>query len=451
MAKTLIKGGTIVSMDRKVGDFARGDILVDGDKIEKIGKSIRAPGAKVIDAAGMIVMPGFVNAHLHTWQTGIRGVAGNWSIPEYLHEMHARIAPRYTANDTYLGNLVGALNQINVGATTVFDWCHNNATSGHTDAAIKGLKESGIRALFGHGSPKPDAKKGALPFTHIPHPRSELERLRKGALSDDDGMVTLAMAALGVDFSTWEVVEHDFRLAKEMNLIISTHVWGAPNRLNPDGYEKLNKLGLLDKRHNMVHGNYLSDDELKIIIDSGASVTITPEVETQMGHGAPLIGRVRALGGKPSLGIDVEANISGDMFTVMRMALQPQRMLDNQVVAQATKAPAQVLSIKPREALQWATIDSARAMGMEKKIGSLKPGKQADITMLNGNDLNLFPVNNPIETIVFHAHAGNVDTVMVAGKVLKQNKKLKYRGLQQKMDALARSGKKILKGVKFAA
>ena len=129
MSKTLIKGGTIISMDRKVGDFAKGDILVDGDKIEKIGKSIRSPSAKVVDATGMIVMPGFVNAHIHTWQTGIRGVAGNWSIPEYLHEMHARIAPRYTANDTYLANLVGALNQINVGATTIFDWCHNNATS----------------------------------------------------------------------------------------------------------------------------------------------------------------------------------------------------------------------------------------------------------------------------------------------------------------------------------
>ena len=139
------------------------------------------------------------------------------------------------------------------------------------------------------------------------------------------------------------------------------------------------------------------------------------------------------------------------MFTVMRMALQPQRMLDNRATAEATKAPAQVLSIKPREALQWATIDSARAMGLEKKIGSLKPGKQADITMLNGKDLNLFPVNNPIETVVFHAHAGNVDTVMVAGKILKQNKKLKFRGLDKKMDQLARSGKKILKGVKMAA
>ena len=451
MGKTLIKNGTIISMDRRVGDFSKGDILVDGETIEKIGKSIRSPGAKIIDATSMIVMPGFVNAHIHTWQTGIRGVAGNWSIPEYLHEMHARIAPRYTANDTYLANLVGALNQLNLGATTIFDWCHNNATSTHTDGAIEGLQESGIRAVFGHGSPKPNAKKGALPFTHIPHPRSELERLRNGALSDDDGLVTLAIAALGVDFSTWEVTEHDFQLAKELNLIISTHVWGAPNRLNPDGYKKLSKLGLLDRRHNMVHGNYLSDDELKIIIDSGASVTITPEVEIQMGHGSPLIGRVRALGGKPSLGVDVESNISGDMFTVMRMALQPQRMLDNQAVAKATKAPAKALSIKPREALEWATIDSACALGLDKKVGSLKPGKQADIIMLNGKDLNLFPINNPIESVVFHAHGGNVDTVMVAGKIVKQNGKLRFRGLEKKMNQLARSGRKILRGVKMVA
>ena len=149
--------------------------------------------------------------------------------------------------------------------------------------------------------------------------------------------------------------------------------------------------------------------------------------------------------------VDVESNISGDMFTVMRMALQPQRMMDNQKVAKATRAPAQALSIKPREALQWATIDSARALGLDKKVGSLKPGKQADIVMLNGKDLNLFPVNNPIESVVFHAHGGNVDTVMIAGKIAKQNGKLKYRGLEKKMDQLARSGRKILKGVKLAA
>lgn len=376
MTKTLIKGGTIISMDRKTGDFAKGDILVNGTEIEKIGKSIRSPGAKVIDATGMIVMPGFVNAHLHTWQTGIRGVAGNWSIPEYLHQMHATIAPRYTAKDTYLGNLIGALNQINLGATTIFDWCHNNSTPAHSDAGVRGLQEAGIRALFGHGSPKPDAKKGAKHFSEIPHPRAELERLRKGALSDDDGLVSLAMSALGVDFSIWDVVEHDFALAKELDLIISTHVWGAPTRLNPDGYKKLSKLKLLDKRHNLVHGNYLPDDELQLVLDSGASVTITPEVEIQMGHGQPLIGRVRAMGGKPSIGIDVESNISGDMFTVMRMAMQPQRLVDNQATVRETKTLVSELSIKPREALEWATINSARAMGLDKKVGSLKPGNK---------------------------------------------------------------------------
>ena len=125
MTQSLIKGGTIISMDRRVGDFTKGDILLEDEKIVKIARSIRAANAKIIDATDMIVMPGFVNAHIHTWQTGIRGIAGNWSIPEYLHMMHAEIAPRFTANDTYLGNLIGSLNQINSGATTIFDWCHN--------------------------------------------------------------------------------------------------------------------------------------------------------------------------------------------------------------------------------------------------------------------------------------------------------------------------------------
>ena len=451
MRKTLIKGGMVISMDRRTGDLPKGDILVNGPVIEKIAKSVRSPGAKVLDATGKIVMPGFVNAHLHTWQTAIRGIAGKWPIARYLHLMHARIAPRYTANDTYLGNLVGALNQISNGATTIFDWCHNNKTPEHTDAAIAGLREAGIRALFGHGSPKPDTLKGGLPFTHIPHPRSELERLRKTEFSSDDGLLGLAMAALGLDFSTWDVTEHDFRLAKELDIIISTHVWGAPNRLNPDGYARLADLKLLDRRHNMVHGNYLSDGELGIVVDSGASVTVTPEVELQMSHGAPLTGRLRALGARPSLGVDVESNISGDMFTVMRMALQPQRRHDNRAALEKTGAPAEKLSIAPREALGWATIDSARAMGLDRRIGSLKPGKQADIIMLDARALNLFPVHDPVEAVVFHANGGNVDTVMIAGKILKRNKKLAYRKLGDRMNELERSGRRILKGVGLAA
>ena len=448
MNQTLIKNGSIISMDRKVGDFDRGDILIEEDKIIKVARTIRAPNASVINADGMIVIPGFVNAHIHTWQTGLRGIAGNWSIPEYLHGMHANIAPRYTANDTYLGNLIGSLNQISNGATTIFDWCHNNATPGHTDAAIKGLQETGIRAVFGHGSPKPDAKKGQLPYTHMPHPRSELERLRKGIFASDNKLITLAMAALGPDFSTWEVTEHDFKLAKDLDLIISAHVWGAPNRMNKDGYQKLAKMKLLGTNHNLVHGVYLSTRELKLIVDSGASITVTPEVELQMGHGTPLTGRLRELGAQPSIGVDVESNISGDMFTIMRMTMQTQRNLDNQRVARKTKMPAQKLSIKPREALAWATIDSAKALKLDRKVGSLKPGKQADIILINKNDLNLFPVNNAVEAVVFHANGSNVDTVIISGKIKKRNGKLAYRGIEKKKILLARSSQRILKDIK---
>lgn len=449
MNNTIIKNATIISMDKKIGDLIKGDILIQDEKIKKIGKSLKSINAVTINAQDMIVIPGFVNAHIHTWQTSVRGIAGNWSIPEYLHNMHAKIAPRFTAQDTYLGNLIGSLNQINSGATTIFDWCHNNSTPEHTDAAIQGLKESGIRAVFGHGSPKPDPKKNERPFTHIPHPRSEIERLRNGIFASDDALLTLAMAALGPDFSTWEVTEHDFRLAKEFNIIISAHVWGAPNRMNPNGYKKLAKMKLLGPRHNLVHGVYLRDNELKLIVDTGASVTVTPEVELQMGHGAPLTGRLRSLGVQPSIGVDVESNISGDMFTIMRMTLQSQRNIDNKLFTQKFKTPVQKLSITPREALKWATLDSARALKLDKKIGSLSPGKQADLIMIKKTDLNLFPANNPIETIVFQANQSNVDTVMIAGEIKKQNGKLKYKNIAAKQILLQNSSRRILRGLKL--
>ena len=435
-----IRNAQILSLDPAIGDIPKGDIVVEGGRISRIGRRLRAPGAKVIDASGMIAMPGFVNAHLHTWQTGIRGIAGNWSIRQYLEAMHARIAPRYTADDTYIANLVGALNQIACGATTIFDWCHNNASPAHSDAAIDGLEESGIRAVFGHGSPKPDASEGAVPFTHIPHPRGEIERLRKGRLSSDDARVTLAMAALGPDFSTMEVTEHDFRLAREYGLLVSAHTWGAPTRLNRNGYRRLAKQGLLGPDHNLVHGNFLGDAELKLLVDRGVSVTVTPEVELQMSHGTPLTGRLRSLGARPSLGVDVESNISGDMFTVMRMALQTQRALDNKRAVKANGAVA----ISPREALEWATIEGARALRLENRIGSLAPGKAADLILIDGSHINLFPVHDPVESVVFHANPSNVDTVMIGGGIVKRGGRLRYRGLRAKQEALAKSARRIL-------
>ncbi|MBM3487646.1 MAG: amidohydrolase family protein [Alphaproteobacteria bacterium] len=441
MARTVIRNGRIVSMDAAIGDFT-GDVLVEGSRIAAVGRSLAVDDAAVVDASGMIVMPGFVNAHLHTWQTGIRGIAGDWTMMDYLRAMHAGLAPAFAPDDIYIANLIGAINQINNGVTTVFDWCHNNPTPAHTDAAIRGLDEAGIRCVFGHGSPKPDAKDGDLPFSHKPHPESEIKRLRAGRFASDGGLMTLAMCILGPHYSIWDVTKHDFELARRYDITVSCHVGGATGMI-PDGFERLAAAKLLGPRLNVVHGNNLTDAILAVFADVSVNVTVTPEVEMQMGFGYPLTGRLIRLGARPSIGVDVESDIGGEMFTVMRMAMQMQRAVDNEPHAQAGKAPPK-LAHGPRDALRWATLNGAHMMGLESRIGSLTPGKEADLIMIRATDLNLFPAHNPVQSVVMHAHPGNVDSVMIAGRFRKRAGRLDHPDLGRKMHTLAESGRRIL-------
>ena len=443
MKKILLKGGCLITMDNKIGQIDRGDLLIEGNKIINIAEEIKVDDAEIISAENMIVMPGIIDSHIHTWQTGIRGIAGDWTMGQYLRGMHANLATGFKPEDVYLGNLAGALTQINGGVTTLFDWSHNNPTPDHTDAAIDGLIESGVRAVFGHGSPKPDPKEGQKHFSEVPHPANEIKRLREGRLSQDDALVTLGMCILGPHYSTYDVTHQDILLAREYNLLVSAHMSGGFNRLVPDGVYRMRDDKLLGPKLNIVHGNDLSDDELKILIDGGVKMTITPEVEIQMGFGDPITGRVIKFGGKPSIGVDVESNISGDMFNVMRIALQIQRMIDNKPFADAHK-PIESLSIAPSQALEWATINGAQMMGMEHKIGSLTPGKQADIILIRSDDLNLRPVNDPVNAVVFYANASNIDSVYIAGELKKKNGHLIYANLSTIMEKLEISGARIL-------
>ena len=172
MHRTLIRGAAIVTMDA-AGDVPAGDLLIEGDVIAAIGPSGKIAGddAEIVEGAGFIVIPGLVNAHLHTWQTALRGIAADWSLAEYLRKMHAGLATVFTPEDLHIATLAGALNQLNCGTATLVDWCHNNPTPEHDDAAIDALYESGIRAAFFHGSPKPDPRVG--------WPRSGRSRIRR--------------------------------------------------------------------------------------------------------------------------------------------------------------------------------------------------------------------------------------------------------------------------------
>ena len=443
MPGTLIRDAMVVTMDDGIGDLERGSILIKGGRIVKVAPDIAAPdGAEVIEAAGMLAMPGFVNAHIHTWQTALRGVAADWTIAQYLRAMHAGLAGHFRPDDIRIANHFGALNQIASGTTTLADWCHNNPTPDHTDAAIDGLEAAGIRAVFLHGSPKPDPKPGQKHFSEVPMPVGEVRRLRSGRLSSDDALVTVGLAILGPQMSVWDVCEADFRLARDMGLTASMHVSGK--MLTPDGFERLARAGLLGPHINIVHGNVLDDDHLAMLVDNGVSFTLTPEVELQMGFGDPLTTRLRRLGERISLGSDIESSMAGDMFAVTRMALQAARHCDNLEALRTHGTCPDSITVPSREALRWSTIDGARMLGLEDRIGSLTPGKQADIVLLDAGKLNMHPVVEPAASILFHAGVVNVDTVLIAGRVLKRGGRLLSEPQPREMAALAESGRRIL-------
>lgn len=442
MDRLIIRNATILTMDDATPDMARGDILVEGGVIRAIGADLAAEGAEVVDAAGKIAMPGFVNAHIHTWQTGLRGVAADWMLSDYLKAMHAGLATHFTAADVGIANHVGALHQLHAGATTIADWCHNNPTPAHTDAAIEGLKAAGIRAVFLHGSPKPDPKPGQPHFSEVPMPRAEVERLMNGALSDRDALVTLGLAVLGPMLSVEAVTDADLRMAKEFGLLASMHVSGP--LMQPEGFVHLSERGLLGPHVNIVHGNTMSDRDLGLLVDAGASFSPTAEIELQMGFGTPLTNRVKALGGLIAIGSDVESGMSGDMFAVIRFTLQAARHEATLNARRETGKPPAEMGFSTREALKWATIDAARALGLEDRVGSLAVGKQGDIILIEAGAINMRPVHDPVASVVFHAGPQNVDSVFVAGRAMKRGGKLLNGDIPALLDRLADSGARIM-------
>lgn len=440
----LIKGAIVLTMDEKIGDFSSGDVLVEGDKIISVAATIEPPaGTDLIDGSGKIVIPGLVNAHMHTWQTALRGVTSNLTLTQYFRLMHAGLATLFQPEDVHIATLAGALGQLNAGTTTLGDWCHNNPTPAHTDAAISGLFESGIRAVFLHGSPKPDPKPGQPHFSEIPHPRSEIERLLPQINKDPDSLVSLGMAILGPHYSTLEVARADLKLAQEHGLVVSAHQGGGEAK-SPGGWETLEAEGLLSPRLNLVHGNDLTDEQIARFTRAGVTFSIAPEGELTQGHGWPITGRVLAAGGRPSYGVDIESLVSADMFTVARMALGCQRGRDTSRSREAGRGIPESNTVTTRDALGWITLNGAQALGLDSRTGSLTPGKQADIVILDATAWNMWPVHDPYSTVIMEANIGNVQDVIVAGKFKKLAGKLLCPDAEKIKLELAASGRRIV-------
>ncbi|TWT15402.1 amidohydrolase family protein [Reyranella sp. CPCC 100927] len=432
MPQTLIKDACILSMDPQIGDLDRGDILIDGDRIVAVERNITAPNAAVVDGSGRLVMPGLVNAHIHTWEYQLRGIGSDWvGIRDYHGNMHKNLATRYQARDVYLGNLLGALNQIRNGTTTIMDWCHILRDADMTDAAIDALEESGIRAVFARGTVKPPEKAGEVPYYKKPFPREEIHRLRTGRFASDDRLVTLAMAILGPDWGEYDVAAHDIRLAREYGLINSAHTYGRKGkRVVEDGMPRLAKEGLLGPDHNIAHGNCFSEDELKIVLDAGCTITATCLTEALNYEQPAMLGRMVKFGAMPSLGTDCDPYFNSSMLWVTRHAFQEQRAMDNRSLREAGQWPAATQhATRTRDAVAWATIGGAKALRLDHKIGSLTPGKQADLIMIDTRGMNIFPAlpgGDPAHVVVMYAETADIENVMIAGTFVKRSGKLTF-------------------------
>jgi 5-methylthioadenosine/S-adenosylhomocysteine deaminase len=429
--RTLIKGGIVLTQDDKLGELPNADVLIEGDRIAEVGRDLSAEGARVIDATGDIVIPGFVDTHRHTWETSIRTSAPDYTLGAYFGAILDKFAPNYRPEDVYAGNLWGSLECINAGITTLVDWSHIMNTPEHADAAVKGLQEAGLRSVFAFGFPNTSIQAWWFGPDYAGSVEringDEARRVRREYLSDDKALITMALATRGTNFCKPDVVRYEWELAKELGINITVHV--AMDRF---GYTKmqlraLKEMDLLYPNTTYIHSSHLLDDEWQMVADSGGNVSLAPQIELQMGHGWAPAAKASKLGIPVGLSSDVATTASADQFTQMHAIFASERALRHQSAWDEDlegTLPTPDL-IDSRQVLRWATIEGAMVAGIGERTGSITPGKKADIVVIDTRAVNVAPVIDPVGAVVCAADVSNVKTVLVDGKVMKENWQLK--------------------------
>ena len=402
---TLFKGGTIITMDPKAPNLSTGDVLVDGGRIAAVGANLQADGAEVIDATGNIVMPGLVDAHHHMWLGVMRRMMPDVDdLFAYIGVVAETLGAHYRPLDMYLSTKLTAVASLDAGITTIIDACHSSRSPDHTDAALDALDDAGIRALHMVGAAM-DKKASAA---HLP---TDLKRLADN-WNHGDGLVRVGLfGQLNRDW--WKV-------ARGLDMRILTEFIGDLAKLGPEFAEP----GVLGPHNIFNHCTRVPQETWKLFADAGVNVTVNPRSDALFGFDDESFAYQQAIdhGLAPALGIDLDTAFGSDLFGEMhalfgqqRSAMRYRRFRGEQNVP----APISVEAV-----LKAATVNGARAAGLESEIGTLTPGKQADIIMVRTDGVAVFPVTNAIGTIVQAVERSDVDTVMVAGEIRKRAGKL---------------------------
>ena len=396
----LIRNAYVLTMDAAVGDIAGGDVHVRAGAIAAVGRGLTAPGAEVIDGAGMLVLPGFVETHWHLWTTLLRSLSGDKQEHGYFPTSRT-VGTFYTADDMYAAGRLAAAEAVHSGITFLHDWCHNVRAPEYAEAALRALEETGIRARFSYGSPTGASNDASIDL-------ADLRRLReRWSDHSNGGLLSLGLAWRGAASAA---TLRDYEVAKELGLPISVHA----NNSGGGVIQQLADRQLLAPGMQVIHAVWCTPEEIRAMAENRVNVSVSPYSELRIGFGFPIAAELMAGGVTVGLSVDTPA-LSGnaDMFAIMK-AIQN---IENGRARDEFKITA-------RRVLELATIDGARSMGVGDVVGSLTQGKRADLIMVDTRAVNLGVFTEPAHLLVEAAQPANVDTVMIDGRILKRGGRL---------------------------
>jgi cytosine/adenosine deaminase-related metal-dependent hydrolase len=444
-ARILLRGATVLTMDPQIEDLPKGDLLIEGKRIEAIGSDLSAAAhdgaAIVVDVSGMILIPGLQDTHRHCWQNQLRRL-----IPDcddnsaYLAVTHEWVGFHYRPHDIYIGNLISALGCIDAGITCCLDFFHNPRTPAHSDAAITAFRDVGIRGVH--------ASCGVLAGNWDHNWPADLERLQRTHFSSTDQLLSLRVGVIAADFAGQEITLNasKVKLARQMGIpLISDGVVGGHSASK---IEQLGDAGLLGPDLTFIHCLDLSSRAWRLMADNGVNVSIPTTSDAQIGiwESIPAVQQALDVGIRPSLSVDVEVVLGSDLFTQMRTLLNIQRMMAfNKRYREGNFPPP----IGVRDVLEFATVQGAKVNGVLDKTGTLTPGKRADIVAINALDWNTMPLNNALGTVVSAADSRNVEIVFIDGALKKWGRELVGYELDEVRRLVEESRDYVLRTARF--
>ncbi len=411
----LFRNGLVLTMDDAHTVLPDADVLVVGDRIAEIGVNLAAPdGAVEIDARGGIVMPGMIDTHRHMWQTAMRGYGADWTLTQYFVWYYLESGKLFRPEDVYAGNLLAAIEAIDAGVTTTVDWSHGLQTAQHADAAVDALQAVPGRFVLAYGN----IQQGPWEWSADDAFRDFVRR----RISDSNDMLGFQMA-FDVTGDPAFPERAAFEVARELGVPVTTHagVWGATN---DDGIRLMHENGFMTPQSIYVHAATLTHDSYHRIAATGGSVSVSTESEQSAGQGYPPTWMLRDHGIPVSLSMDTSVWWSGDLFSAMRSTLGADRSREHMAAHSRAETVTHV-HLRAEQVVDWATRGGSKALGMDDKVGSLQAGKKADIVLLKNDDSPvMFPILNPYGHVAFQAQRGDVDTVMINGRLVKRDHKL---------------------------